>query len=360
MSETPYSAAPDRAFWSRSVARSWTASDLVLTKAPLISEGQLTVSAGSCFAGSLVKFLEHAGLNYLRTETVHPMFRDLPEEPLGYTNFSAAYGNIYTARQLLQLLRRSVGSFAPVEDHWLAPGAVIDPFRPGLQYTARSKREFDLLTRQHLAKTREAFMKADVFVFTLGLTEAWISKVDGAVFPACPGIIAGIFDPDRHGFINFGVTDVMSDINDFIMEVRLLNPALKIILTVSPVSLAATATNEHVLSASLYSKSVLRVAAAEIAKLDPGVTYFPAYEIICGPQAPPNFFEADRRKISRDGVEAVMSVFLAHCGKAVESQSISTVIATVRTADFVELERATLSKRIAAAECEEVMVESKT
>ena len=56
--------------------------------------------AGSCFASNLIPFLERAGFTYLRTEQPPPFLRELPEN-LGYRNFTAAYGNIYTARQFL-------------------------------------------------------------------------------------------------------------------------------------------------------------------------------------------------------------------------------------------------------------------
>jgi hypothetical protein len=55
-----------------------------------------------------VPSLEQAGFTYLRTEAMHPAFADLPEERFGYSRYSAAYGNVYTARQLLQLLKRAL------------------------------------------------------------------------------------------------------------------------------------------------------------------------------------------------------------------------------------------------------------
>jgi hypothetical protein len=266
-----------------------------------------------------VPSLEQAGFTYLRTEAVHPAFADLPKERFGYQRYSAAYGNVYTARQLLQLLKRALGMFVPVEDRWVTPSAVIDPFRPGLRYPARSGREFDLLTAQHLGKTRQAFEQATVFIFTLGLTEAWISRLDAAVFPACPGTVAGSFDPDRHEFRNFDTAETAADLREFTRVLRSINPGVRIILTVSPVPLVATATGDHVLSASIYSKSVLRVAAAELAGLEPEIVYFPAYEIVTGPQAPDGFFEADRRNVSAAAIKSVVAALLAHCEAAGEA-----------------------------------------
>jgi GSCFA family len=358
----PYKSAPKSSFWSRAVATDWNPSEVVGSHGCLIRKGDKVVSAGSCFASNIVPYLEKAGLTYLRTEATHPAFQDLERETLGYANFSAAYGNIYTARQLLQLFKRSLKTFSPVEDRWPADDSIVDTLRPGLRYRARSHREFDLLTAQHLRKTYEAFESADVFVFTLGLTEGWVSRLDGTVFPACAGTVAGSFDPERHEFKNFSVSEVIGDLDEFIRLLRQINPKVRLIVTVSPVPLVATATGNHVLSASIYSKSVLRVAAGEITKCHPDVTYFPAYEIVTGPQAPENFFEKDRRNVSQSGVEAVMSAMLAHCEVIAQDDAGLPVVPlmeqSVRRESVSGATASKISQLIAKAECEEAMADS--
>lgn len=357
----PYTTAPDCAFWSRAVAAAWSPAGLLDPHEFLIRKDDKVVSAGSCFASNLISYLEGAGLTYLRTEEAHPLFYDLEPENLGYAKFSAAYGNIYTARQLLQLLKRCLKLFAPIEDRWAIGDDIIDTLRPGLRYRARSDREFELLTAQHLRKTSEAFEGADVFVCTLGLTEAWVSRLDGTVFPACPGTVAGAFDPERHEFRNFTVAEIVGDLDEFLGLLRGINPGVRVIITVSPVPLVATATGGHVLSATTYSKSVLRVAAEEIAKRHDRVTYFPAYEIVTGPQAPADFFEADRRSVSRAGVEAVMSALLAHCEVATMAEAKSRIATQTGQAPgsgngSVASE---ISRLIIARECEEAMADSR-
>jgi len=53
---------------------------------------------------------------------------------LGYGTFSARYGNIYTARQLLQLVERAYGRFTPDEPVWRRDdGGYGDPFRPRVE-----------------------------------------------------------------------------------------------------------------------------------------------------------------------------------------------------------------------------------
>lgn len=123
-------------------------------------------------------------------------------------------------------------------------------------------------------------------------------------------------------------------------------------MTVSPVPLVASAGSKHVLSASSYSKAVLRVVAEDASKL-PGVVYFPAFEIVTGPQAPEHFFEPDRRSVSTAAVETVMKAFLSKCTGDLATKAPQTALASLATE---ELPLATqVSRLIATAECEEEM-----
>ena len=346
----PYSLQPATAFWSRSVARDLDTRQFYSGPLPLLRTDDLVMSAGSCFAANIVPFLEGAGLQYLRTETAHPSFSRLGEN-LGYANFSAAYGNIYTVRQLLQLLLRATGAFVPTEDRWEDGPFILDPFRPGLRFRARSHREFDVLQAQHLRAVRHAFTQATVLVFTLGLTEAWESVSDGAVFPACPGTVAGVFDPSRHRFRNFRVSEVVEDLDRLLACLHGMNPSMRVVLTVSPVPLVATATAQHVVSATVASKSVLRAAAQHVTESHPEtVSYFPAYEIITGPQAEGRLFETDRRSVSKEGINTVVCAMLWACGRGEHAEpAIRESIPKDAAAE--------ISKAIVDVECEEAMAD---
>jgi hypothetical protein len=98
----------------------------------------------------------------------------------------------------------------------------------------------------------------------------------------------------------------------FIERLRSVNPRARVLLTVSPVPLAATASAQHVLPATIYSKSVLRVAAQEVCEELADVFYFPSYEIITGPQARGRFYAEDLREVTEEGVSHVMAMVLRH------------------------------------------------
>jgi hypothetical protein len=165
---------------------------------------------------------------------------------------------------------------------------------------------------QHFAAIRRAVEEADVFVFTLGLTEAWFHRSDGAVYPLCPGVAGGTFDGERHGFINLGVTEVIGDLCETIDMIRAKNANIRFILTVSPVPLVATVVDRSVLASTTWSKSVLRVAAEDVAARYDGVDYFPSYEIVTGAYARGQYFDEGLRDVTEAGVSHVMRLFMRH------------------------------------------------
>jgi hypothetical protein len=315
VSDHPYLSAPANAFWKRSVSGTSPGDiDPVVGDHRIISKSSKVISAGSCFAAHIARYLTAYGYDYLITEDLHEAFRVAHAahcRKIGYGAYSAHYGNIYTARQLLQLLLRSYDMFQPQDHVWIEGGAFVDPFRPTLPDPASTIQEYHALRVQHFAAVRRAFEEAEVFIFTFGLTEAWRSKCDGAVYPVCPGAAAGTFDAEVHEFVNFSIDETYNDFAEAVTLIRRVNPAIQIVVTVSPVPLVATASGGHVLTSTIYSKSVLRIAA-EWARERLGCIYFPAYEIITGPQAPFDYFEADRRNVSEVGVAHVMRLFFKH------------------------------------------------
>ena len=315
MAANPYRNLPDHCFWRRSIAgREAAEVDPVVGAKFTIGSGERIATAGSCFAQHIARYLRQGGFNYLVTESAHPIVDEATAARFGYGLFTARYGNIYTARQLLQLLLRAYGKFTPAEDFWRGEdGRVIDPFRPQIQPDGfASLAEFQADREQHFAAVRRAVEELDVLVFTLGLTEAWIDREDGSVYPLAPGVAGGTFDERRHAFINLSVRDTVEDLTVAFRIVTAHNPRARFILTVSPVPLVATHENRSVLVSTTYSKSVLRVACEELARAHENVAYFPSYEIITGNFSRGGYFAEDLRSVTEAGVAHVMRLFMRH------------------------------------------------
>ncbi|MCQ0969600.1 GSCFA domain-containing protein [Paracoccus sp. TK19116] len=312
----PYVGLPDRQFWKKEPGVLEAERLDPVSPPPFkIDPDDRIVTAGSCFAQHVARFMSNSGFNHHITERAHPLIAQPIASRHNYGMFAARYGNIYTARQLKQLFERAYGTFQPQAFSWPSSNVagVVDPFRPQIQpggYLSDAELEAD--RESHFAAIRRAIEEMDVFVFTLGLTEAWVDTRDGAVFPIAPGVAGGSYDPETVAFKNFDDDEVYADMADALTFLREKRPDLRIILTVSPVPLNATFEDRHVLTSTVYSKAVLRVAAERCTKAFDNCVYFPSFDIITAPHVRGRYFDTDCREVLPAGVEHVMRLFLKH------------------------------------------------
>jgi hypothetical protein len=276
-----------------------------------ISPKDKIISLGSCFAQHLSHHLQAAGLHYWIPEQAPAGMSAADAKQRQYEIYSARYGNIYTPAQATQLLLRAMGRFTPSENAWALDDSFVDPFRPQVEPNGFESIEALLDDQQrHLSFVLEAFSKAQQIIFTLGLTQTWKNVLDGAIYPIAPGVAGGQFDAALYGFINFDVPTLIQDLGQFRQLICEINPKAHIILTVSPVPLAATYTPEHVWTATTYSKAALRVAAQTASEQFDNVHYFPAYEIITSPLNEGRYWQNDFRQVTQSGVRHVMRSFI--------------------------------------------------
>lgn len=310
---SPYADLPERSFWSTAVARRTPATleGLYEKRFDLGPETRIA-TAGSCFAQHIARHLRQQGFQVLDTEPAPGGLDVEVAQRFGYGLYSARFGNVYTARHLLQLHREAYGAFVPTLPVWERDGRYFDALRPTVEPAGLASPELVLEHRaDHLRSVRRLFNTTDVLVFTLGLTEGWVHAESGTVYPTAPGTVAGEFDPDVFAFHNFTVGEVLQDLRQLRRLLRHRNPDVKLLLTVSPVPLTATAAGEHVLTATTYSKSVLRAAAGQLYAEFPDVDYFPSYELIASPASRAQYFASNLRSVLDDGVRTVMSHFFA-------------------------------------------------
>ncbi len=316
----PYSDLPDKAFWRNGVVQADRNRfpDLFTPKFDITPDTRVA-TAGSCFAQHIGRVLRQACCTVLDAEPAPKPLTDEDAKAFGYSIFSGRYGNIYTTRQLRQMLTDIADGFTDPRFVWTKDSAFVDAFRPTVEPIGLPSVEEVLLHRDyHLERTSQMLRQTDVFVFTLGLTEAWEDAPTGRVFPMCPGVVAGTFDDETHIFRNFRYGDILEDLEAIQKLLRRFNPDMKMILTVSPVPLTATATQDHVLLSTTWSKSTLRAAAGDFAADNDDVAYFPSYELITSPATGPEtggpWFEKNLRSVRSDGVDMVMGIFLESHG----------------------------------------------
>ncbi len=306
----PYQAQPDKAFWKKTVSNHYPLDISQWYSKKFSIAGRPIATAGSCFAQHIGKQLRDQGFNFVDVEPAPAFLAKESHLDYGYGMYSARYGNVYSSRQLLQLAQQALGKFVPEESYWLKDDGYVDPFRPTIEPEPFvSIDELNSHRNYHLQCVRKLFEEAQVFVFTLGLTETWVSKQDGSAFPVAPGVAGGLFDPQKYQLLNLSCADVIEDMVSFFKMIRRINNKMRFILTVSPVPLMATATDQQVIVATMHSKSVLRAAAGFLTERFRFVDYFPSYEIISAPVMRGQFYNPDMRTVSHYGVDHVMKQF---------------------------------------------------
>lgn len=347
----PYARLPDHCFWRKSISTvAQEDVDPVVRGKFRVRRTDRVATAGSCFAQHIARHLSQAGFNYFVPETMNPFITPGMARDYNYGVFSARYGNVYTARQLVQLLKRAYGLFKPIDDIWPnGEGRFFDPYRPQIQPNGfASEREFHADRAQHFAAIRQIVEHSDILVFTLGLTEAWTNVEDGAVYPVCPGTAAGTFDPTRHKFVNFRMTQVLGDMREALDFIRDRNPRIRFIVTVSPVPLVATAEDRHVLVSTTHSKAILRTVAGELEAQFDDVAYFPSYEIITGNFNRGAYYQPDLREVTAAGVRHVMRLFMKHYA-AIDAAADSEPAPSPKPARSAEATATQVSELVEAA-----------
>ncbi len=309
----PYKRQVPRAFWQTGVVQEnpYFIDGIYRKKFSISPEAEIA-TAGSCFAQHVSRYLKGNGYNILDVEPAPPGLPEVRHKNFGYSLYSARYGNIYTVRHLRQLAEEAAGLWHPSNCVWEKNGKFFDALRPSVEPDGlNSVEEVQLHRNYHVSLVRELFFKLDVFVFTLGLTEMWVDRESGTVFPTAPGVVAGNFDEDKYIFENARNEDILTDFSAFQEALNLIRNGrpFSTILTVSPVPLTATASKNHVLVANSYSKASLRSVAEVLTSGSDLIDYFPSYEIINNPRLHSSAFEHNLRSVRSEFVHFVMQHF---------------------------------------------------
>jgi hypothetical protein len=323
--KNPYQQQPARSFWRQAVQGKETDGffkDLWVSKFP-ISKQTRFVTFGSCFAQHFSKWLVGNGFSWIDGEAAPDVLTSDAALAQGYGIFSVRTGNIYTVAILKQWIQLALGTATVHPEIAVKEDAFYDTLRPIISKSGFSS-ESALISARELTYSNliKAIRDSDVFVFTLGLTEGWESQ-SGYAYSMCPGTELGVFDPGNHLFKNYSYDAILEDLNITLGLIKQINPEVRFILTVSPVPLTATASAEHVLSATTYSKSVLRAVAGFLHQTREDVDYFPSYELITSPPVRGAYFKTNMRSVRPEGVEFVMQHFSRGIGEIPPPSSVS-------------------------------------
>ena len=203
--QNPYQSLTPEKFWKTgvtNVAAGELFDGLWAPKQPIDKDSKI-ITAGSCFAQHISRWLIANGYQWMESETVPAGLSIEERKESGYGVFSFRTGNIYSPALLRQWVAQAFGHQTPSDDIFVENGRFFDPLRPAIPLKGfDSAEQLQTARAATLSAFRDSIAQANIFVFTLGLTEAW-TNVDGTVYPVCPGTVRGVFDPAQHQFINY-------------------------------------------------------------------------------------------------------------------------------------------------------------
>lgn len=270
-------------------------------------------SAGSCFAFEIASNLQKRGFNYVVAEKRYQpdvgVYEHSDNSSNPYAQSSANWGTLFNTPSFRQLAEKAFHTreFPQLLLHNKLENGVMyysDPFREDMSFATPESYANDY--EKHRNAIRQALTQCEVFIITLGLNECWELIKEKLAISRNPrhealGVLV------QHRILT--VEENIKNIQTFIDIVRKHNPALKLIISVSPVPFMATGRSKdcHVMTANCHSKAVLRVAAEELVKNNRDVFYFPSYELATmGTKEP---WTADQRHINAPTISRVMQLF---------------------------------------------------
>jgi hypothetical protein len=246
---------------------------------PFIDKQTYIAAFGSCFATNVTKFLHREGYSVFGREL-----------NLNSHVVRSGEGIVNTA-SVLQQFEWAFENKVPTIELWHGTDGVAGEISTEVQ-----------------AVTRTIFDKADVFILTLGLSEVWYDKPTGEIF--WRAVPLRDFDASRHGFRVLGAEENARNLASIHRLIRTYRPEATIIMTLSPVPLAATFRPVSCMTANSVSKASLRIAIDEVMRQnadDPKLFYFPSYEMVTSYLSSP--LAEDLRHPTQEAVEFIMQTF---------------------------------------------------
>ncbi|MBL6455488.1 GSCFA domain-containing protein [Belnapia sp. T6] len=238
-----------------------------------LEPGEAIFTVGSCFARNVEAELMRRGFRVPMRElfqqpefvTLDPGLVNNFGTPSIYNEFAWALG----AKPFVpeeNILQVQPGRFADLH--------LIQSIRPGGWEEALRRRQAITAAYRKVAECR-------VMIVTLGLVEVWFDTKTGSYLNVAPlpGLVRA--EPERFRLHVLSFEEVYRYLEDALLLVRERgNPEIRVMLTVSPVPMAATHRPQDVMVANAYSKSVLRAAAETICARHDFVTYYPSFESV--------------------------------------------------------------------------------
>jgi hypothetical protein len=265
-----------------------------------ISRTDSVFTMGSCFARNIEVYLESLGYVFPTRNPGFALDNSECSSPNGYFNK-------FTVPSMANELIFASGDGSLPDSAYVRDDA-------GRWQDGQSPATFASLERAKEIRSRvegvtKAAFAANVMLLTLGLVEAWHDNENDVYWNLAPPANVIKAAPSRFSLRILSYEDNKRHLDVLYRSVARLNPNIKIVVTVSPVPLAATFSGNDIAVANMYSKSTLRAVASDFAAEHPNVDYFPSYEMAMDSD-PLGVWTDDAVHVRDQMVECIITHFL--------------------------------------------------
>jgi hypothetical protein len=269
-------------YWKNSADRIKTGIFIPIHKPKFtISNTDKIFTIGSCFARRIEIAFEKNSITCTNLKYFKEKAKDLYNK-----NLSVNYLNKYSTHSILNEFKWAVNRES-------LPYDIIFELNNGKNFDLQAsphlgKESLDFLNFQqnyerHKVLITDSISKAiesDVIIITLGLVECWFDN--SAKIYTNAGLLQEMIYENNNRF-SFHVSNFNENLQNLEELYEIIHKNckknVKIIITTSPVPMAATFSGRDTSIANSYSKSVLRAVAEEWSNLHSNIDYFPSYEI---------------------------------------------------------------------------------
>jgi hypothetical protein len=268
---------------------------------------------GSCFAREIETVLQSAGCNIVsmdRSLIDRPEFKD-PEGRIKGGAARTGFFHRFTPTSMLQEFQWCLDEIpAWTGDSLVFPlkGSLIDVNYWNFKGIDCS-REAIATRRGVMRQLVRSALSAKAIILTLGYIEAWYHRPSNLYTNYfTPKVVADKSDEFELHILDVGETIACLEEIHSLLTRKHVTGDFRIFVTVSPVPLGATFTDQDIVVANTNSKSVLRAAAGHFATAHENVIYFPSYEMVMN-SSRDLAWRPDRIHVNNGMVQHITSAF---------------------------------------------------
>ncbi|SIT92753.1 GSCFA domain-containing protein [Pontibacter indicus] len=180
------------------------------------------------------------------------------------------FGTIFNPLSVSKLLRASISGPHSIADNLVQHQGIWYAYDLHSSLSSPSRDTLLLQIEERLALTRHTLQQASLLIITLGTAVGYRLQHSGEVVANCHKLPARQFSRE---LLPFGT--LLTDMQQTLETLWQFNPALQVMLTVSPVRHI-----KETIEVNSVSKSILRLLCHEIMVSNKQAHYFPAFELM--------------------------------------------------------------------------------